>query len=88
MRMEREFLQLIGYDVSVQDPIDLVHWAHSFVDAPLTDDDYTSADEGGDELDDSDDDDDVEEEDLIRVILVVHQKRAQPKYPSHPKHNN
>ncbi|KAG0185891.1 hypothetical protein DFQ28_008616 [Apophysomyces sp. BC1034] len=68
MRMEREFLQLIGYDVSVQDPIDLVHWAHSFVDAPLTDDDYTSADEGGDELDDSDDDDDVEEEDVIMEL--------------------
>ncbi|KAF7720842.1 hypothetical protein EC973_005910 [Apophysomyces ossiformis] len=56
MRMEMEFLRLIGYDVSVQNPMHLVHWAHSFSETISTDDEYTSADEGGDELDDSEDD--------------------------------
>ncbi|MBM6388155.1 MAG: hypothetical protein JSY10_30140 [Paenibacillus sp.] len=54
-RMEQEFLFFLNYDLSVQDPILLVKWAHSYQ-VPdgqgLETEEYTSADEGDDEMDD------------------------------------
>lgn len=55
-RMEQEFLFFLNYDLSVQDPSLLVKWAQSYEspeeNKPETDETYTSADEGDDEMDD------------------------------------
>lgn len=54
-RMEQEFLFFLNYDLSVQDPILLVKWAHSYQvpdEQALETEEYTSADEGDDEMDD------------------------------------
>lgn len=56
-RMEQEFLFFLNYDLSVQDPSLLVIWAQSYQvpekDAE-TEEEYTSADEGDDEMDEED----------------------------------
>ncbi|CAO3694347.1 unnamed protein product [Rhizopus stolonifer] len=56
-RMEKEFLCFLNYDLSVVNPVALVHWAHSYKDSDksCSDKEYTSADEGDDEMDDEDD---------------------------------
>ncbi|KAI9280801.1 hypothetical protein BY458DRAFT_500411 [Sporodiniella umbellata] len=57
-RMEKEFLCFLDYDLSVSDPTALVYWAHSYddtLDTLYSDREYTSADEGDDEMDDEDD---------------------------------
>ncbi|KAI8087037.1 uncharacterized protein B0P05DRAFT_466016 [Gilbertella persicaria] len=52
-RMEQEFLFFLNYDLSVNDPSLLVQWAHSYEpNNKQTPFDYTSADEGDDEMDD------------------------------------
>lgn len=55
-RMEQEFLFFLNYDLSVQDPSLLVKWAQSYEspeeNKPESDEAYTSADEGDDEMDD------------------------------------
>ncbi|KAI8349408.1 hypothetical protein BD560DRAFT_358587 [Blakeslea trispora] len=55
-RMEKEFLFFLNYDLSVQDPSLLVRWAHTYQDSnkqtETVQSDYTSADEGDDEMDD------------------------------------
>lgn len=54
-RMEQEFLFFLNYDLSVQDPSLLVRWAQSYEDPEKRNDikeEYTSADEGDDEMDD------------------------------------
>ncbi|KAI9363773.1 hypothetical protein BD770DRAFT_407334 [Pilaira anomala] len=54
-RMEQEFLFFLNYDLSVQDPLLLVKWAQSYEvpeQGSETEEEYTSADEGDDEMDD------------------------------------
>ncbi|ORX45873.1 hypothetical protein DM01DRAFT_1311485 [Hesseltinella vesiculosa] len=51
-KLELEFLHLMDYDLSFNDPAQLVHWAHSFDTPPPMLDYCTSADEGDDEMDD------------------------------------
>lgn len=54
-RMEQEFLFFLNYDLSVQDPSLLVRWAQSYEEPEKkneTEEEYTSADEGDDEMDD------------------------------------
>lgn len=56
-RMEQEFLFFLNYDLSVQDPSLLVMWAQSYQVPEKTletEEEYTSADEGDDEMDDED----------------------------------
>ncbi|CAO3656005.1 unnamed protein product [Mucor hiemalis] len=56
-RMEQEFLFFLNYDLSVQDPSLLVKWAQSYQipeKKEETEEEYTSADEGDDEMDDED----------------------------------
>lgn len=56
-RMEQEFLFFLNYDLSVQDPSLLVLWAQSYQTpdkTPETEQPYTSADEGDDEMDEED----------------------------------
>lgn len=56
-RMEQEFLFFLNYDLSVQDPSLLVKWAQSYQipeKKDETEEEYTSADEGDDEMDDED----------------------------------
>ncbi|OBZ86298.1 hypothetical protein A0J61_05646 [Choanephora cucurbitarum] len=57
-RMEKEFLFFLNYDLSVQDPSLLVRWTHTYEDSNKQTEsaysDYTSADEGDDEMDDED----------------------------------
>lgn len=56
-KMELEFLHLLNYNLFIQHPCELVWWAQAFQTEteppPLcsTSSDYTSADEGDDELD-------------------------------------
>lgn len=54
-RMELEFLHFLNYDLSVQDPVTLIKWAQNYEQKEETQQqdsqDYTSADEGGDEMD-------------------------------------
>lgn len=53
-RMEQEFLFFLNYDLSVQDPLLLVKWAQSYEvpeQGSETEEEYTSADEGDDEMD-------------------------------------
>lgn len=54
-RMEQEFLFFLNYDLSVQDPSLFVKWAQSYEspeDKFESEETYTSADEGDDEMDD------------------------------------
>jgi hypothetical protein len=54
-RMEQEFLFFLNYDLSVQDPPLLVRWAQMYQEPEKkneTEEEYTSADEGDDEMDD------------------------------------
>lgn len=56
-RMEQEFLFFLNYDLSVQDPSLLVKWAQSYQipeKKDETEEEYTSADEGDDEMDEED----------------------------------
>ncbi|KAI7888852.1 uncharacterized protein EV154DRAFT_516380 [Mucor mucedo] len=56
-RMEQEFLFFLNYDLSVQDPSLLVLWAQSYQvpeKSPESEQPYTSADDGDDEMDDED----------------------------------
>jgi hypothetical protein len=55
-RMEQEFLFFLNYDLSIQDPVVLVKWAQSYETPNDINEDYTSADEGDDEMDDDEED--------------------------------
>ncbi|KAG0798748.1 hypothetical protein G6F22_003912 [Rhizopus arrhizus] len=56
-RMEKEFLCFLNHDLSITDPVALVEWAQSFEESASSsntfcmDQNYTSADEGDDEMD-------------------------------------
>ncbi|KAI8875246.1 GIDA-domain-containing protein, partial [Backusella circina FSU 941] len=50
-RMEKEFLFFLNYDLSIQDPVLLVKWAQTYETPDDSNEDYTSADEGDDEMD-------------------------------------
>ncbi|KAI9316639.1 hypothetical protein BX666DRAFT_1945333 [Dichotomocladium elegans] len=54
LRMEIEFLHFLSYDLSCVDPISLVYWVRQINNNDDDDRQYTSADEGDDELTDSD----------------------------------